>query len=84
MEVRRKRSPVSIPVYEAHGVDPVQSQHHLSGVEAGPLLGDVIVAHQVDQVSAGHILHHHVEVTVILERIKQLGGGGLGLVTKHK
>lgn len=61
---------------EAHGVDAIQRQHHLGGVEAGPLLGDIVVAHQVDQVSAWHVLHDHVEVAVVLECIEQLGGGG--------
>lgn len=60
------------PVNEAHGVDAVQCQHNLSSVETCPLLRHIIVAHQVDQVSAWHILHHHVEVAVVLECIKQL------------
>lgn len=61
-----------LPVNEAHGVDSVQSQHHLSGVKAGPLLWDIVVAHQVNQVAAGHVFHHHVEVAVILECKKEL------------
>lgn len=60
------------PVNEAHGVDAVQCQHNLSSVETSPLLRHIIVAHQVDQVSSWHILHHHVEVAVVLECIKQL------------
>lgn len=60
------------PVNEAHGVDSVQSQHYLSRVKAGPLLWDVIVAHQVHQVTTGHVFHHHVEVAVILECKKEL------------
>ena len=56
-----------LPVDEAHGVDSVQSLHHFSGVEAGPLLRDIIVAHQVNQVATRHVFHHHVEVAVILE-----------------
>lgn len=61
-----------LPVNEAHGVDSIQSQHHLSRVKAGPLLWDVVVAHQVDQVATGHVFHHHVEVAVILECKKEL------------
>lgn len=60
------------PVNEAHGVDAVQCQHNLSSVETSPLLRHIVVAHQVDQVSSWHILHHHVEVAVVLECIKQL------------
>lgn len=58
---------------EAHRMDTVQSQHHLSSVKAGPLLWDVIVAHQVNQVATRHVFHHHVEVAVILEGKKELG-----------
>lgn len=61
-----------LPVNEAHRMDTVQSQHHLSSVKAGPLLWDVIVAHQVNQVATGHVFHHHVEVAVILEGKKEL------------
>lgn len=61
-----------IPVDEAHGVDSIQSQHHLSRVKACPFLWNIIVAHQIHQVAARHVLHHHVEVAVILECIKQL------------
>lgn len=57
---------------EAHGVNAIQCQHHLSSVKTRPLFGHVIVAHEVDQVTARHILHHHVEVAVVLECIKQL------------
>lgn len=61
-----------VAVDEAHGVDGVQRQHHLGCVEAGPLLGDVVVHGEGDHVAAGHELHHHVEVAVILERAAQL------------
>lgn len=57
---------------EAHGVDAVQCQHHLGCVKASPLLRHVVVAHQVDQVSSGHVLHHHVKITVILESVEEL------------
>lgn len=62
------------PVNEAHGVDPIQSQHHLGCVKAGPLLRDVIVAHQVNQVATGHVFHHHVEVAIVLKSEKELWG----------
>lgn len=61
-----------LPVNEAHGVDSIQRQHHFSCVKAGPLLWDVIVAHQVYQVATRHVFHHHVEVAVILECKKEL------------
>lgn len=61
-----------VPVDEAHGVDSIQSQHHLSRVKARPFLWNVVVAHQVHQVTTGHVLHHHVEVAVILECKKEL------------
>lgn len=62
------------PVDEAHGVDAIQCQHHLGSVEASPLLRDIVVAHQVDQVTAWHVLHDHVEVAVVLECIEELRG----------
>lgn len=58
---------------EAHGVDGVQRQDHLSRVEASPLLGYVVVHGERDQVAPGHELHHHVEVAVVLESAVQLG-----------
>lgn len=61
-----------VAVDEAHGVDGVQRQHHLGRVEASPLLGYVVVHGERDQVAAGHELHHHVEVAVILEGAAQL------------
>lgn len=61
-----------VPVDEAHGVDSIQSQHHLSSVKARPFLWDIIVAHQIHQVTPWHVLHHHVEVAVILECKKEL------------
>lgn len=57
---------------EAHGVDGVQRQHHLGRVEASPLLRYVVVHGERDQVAAGHELHHHVKVAVILEGAAQL------------
>lgn len=61
-----------VPVDEAHGVDSIQSQHHLSSVKARPFLWDIIVAHQIHQVTTWHVLHHHIEVAVILECKKEL------------
>lgn len=72
MACRIKKLIVWSPVNEAHGVDPIQSQHYLRSVKARPLLWDVIVAHQVHQVTTGHVFHHHVEVAVILECKKEL------------
>lgn len=64
-----------LPVNEAHGVDSVQSENNLGRVKASPLLWDVVVAHQVYQVSTGHVLHHHIEVAVILECKEELWNG---------
>lgn len=61
-----------VPVDEAHRVDSIQSQHHLSSVKACPFLWNIIVAHQIHQVTTRHVLHHHVEVAVILECKKEL------------
>lgn len=61
-----------VTVDEAHGVDGVQRQHHLGCVEASPLLWYVVVHGESDHIAAGHELHHHVEVVVILERAAQL------------
>lgn len=60
------------PVNEAHRVDSIQGQDYLGCVKASPLLWDVIVAHQVYQITTRHVLHHHVEVAVILECKKEL------------
>ena len=59
-------------MYEAHRVNGVQGHDNLGSVELGPLLWDVVVAHQVDDVAAGHVVHHHVQVALVLERIVQL------------
>ena len=59
-------------MYEAHRVNGVQGHDNLGRVELGPLLWDVVVAHQVDDVAAGHVVHHHVQVALVLERIVQL------------
>lgn len=63
---------LDVTVDEAHGVDGVQRQDHLGRVEASPLLGDVVVHGERDQVATGHELHHHVEVAVVLEGAAQL------------
>lgn len=70
-QINSNRHPLS-PVNEAHGVDSIQRQNHLSSVKASPLLWDIIVTHQVHQVTAGHVLHHHIEVAIILERKEEL------------
>lgn len=66
---------LSIPMNKAHGMDTIQRQHHLGCIKASPLLRDVVIAHQVDQVPTGHVFHHHVEVAVILEREEKLKEG---------
>lgn len=68
---------LDVAVDEAHGVDGVQRQHHFGRVEPGPLLGDVVVHGECDQVAAGHELHHHVEVAVVVEGTAQLHGDGM-------
>lgn len=65
---------LDVAVDEAHGVDGVQRQDHLRRVEPGPLLGDVVVHGERDQVTSGHELHHHVEVAVVVEGAAQLQG----------
>lgn len=62
----------NITVDEAHGVDSVQRQHDFSRVETSPLLRDVIVYGERDQVSSRHELHHHIEVVVVLESTAEL------------
>lgn len=62
-------------MYEAHGVDPIQSQHYFGCIKTGPLLWNVIVAHQIHQVAPRHVFHYHVEVAVILESKKKLQKG---------
>ena len=52
---------------KAHGVYGIQGQDDLGDVEPGPVLGHVVVGHQVDEVTPGHVVHDHVEVLVILE-----------------
>lgn len=63
---------INSPVNEAHGMDPIQSQHYLSRVKAGPFLWNIVVAHQVHQVTTRHVFHHHIEVAVVLECKKEL------------
>jgi len=59
---------------EAHGVNGIQGHHHLRRVELGPLLRHVVGAGEVDQVASRHVLHHHVEVVLVLEGAAQLSG----------
>lgn len=61
---------------EAHGVNGIQGHHHLRGVELCPFLRHVIGAGEVDQVTSWHVLHHHVEVVLILEGTAQLNNTG--------
>lgn len=63
---------LDVAVDEAHGVDGVQSHHHLCCVELGPFLWNVVGAGEVDQIPSWHVLHHHVEVVLILEGTAQL------------
>lgn len=63
---------LDVAVDEAHGVNGVQGHHHFCRVELGPFLWHVIGAGEVDQVASWHVLHHHVEVVVILEGTAQL------------
>jgi hypothetical protein len=58
---------VSLPVHEAHGVDNIDGENQLGTVEACPLLWQVVVAHKVDEVTARHVVHHHVQVLVVLK-----------------
>lgn len=62
----------NVPVDEAHGVDGVQRQHDFSRVETSPLLWDVVVYGERDQVSSGHELHHHIKVVIVLESTAKL------------
>ena len=55
----------------AHVVDGLDGEHELGAVEARPLLGYVVVAHQVDQVAARHVLHDHVEIVEVLEGVDE-------------
>lgn len=63
---------LDVAVDEAHGVNGVQGHHHLGCVELGPLLWYIVGAGEVNQVASWHVLHHHVEVVVILEGTAQL------------
>lgn len=57
---------------EAHRMNGLQGQNDLSDVEPCPILGYVIVGHEVDQVAARHEIHDHVQVLVVLEGIMEL------------
>lgn len=57
---------------KTHGMDCIQCKNYFCSIESCPFFRHVIVAHQVDKVSARHVLHHHVEIPVILECIKKL------------
>ena len=59
-------------MYKAHGMNGVQREHHLSRVEPRPLLGNLVAAHEIDEIAAGHVVHHHIEVFLVLEGIVQL------------
>src|SRR6218665_61968 len=60
------------PVNETHGVDGCQGENDLCAVELGPFFWYVVVAHEVNEVTAWHVVHHHVQVFVVLEGEVQL------------
>ena len=68
---------------EAHRVDGVEGHNDLSSVELGPLLRHIVITHEVDEVSPGHVVHHHVQVAVVLERIVQLAHNNTAKCTGH-
>lgn len=72
MSVQQHVVGLDVPMDEAHGVDCIQSHHHLCRVELGPLLWDVVGAGEVDQVTPWHVLHDHVEVVLVLKGTAQL------------
>ena len=57
---------------EAHRVDGIEGHDDFGSVELGPLLRHIVITHEVDEVTARHVVHHHVQVAVVLERIVQL------------
>lgn len=61
-----------LPVDKSHGVDGVESHDDLGTVELGPLFRYVVIAHEVNKVTTSHIIHHHVQVTCVLECKVQL------------
>lgn len=76
--IKRKNAYVRrLPVNETHGVYSIQSQHHLSCVKTSPLLWYIVITHQVNQITARHVLHNHVEVAIILECKEELKSKGL-------
>ena len=67
---------------EAHGMNSLQGQNDLSDVKPSPVLGHVIIGHEVDQVPARHEIHHHVQVLVVLKGVVQLNDP-LGVGMRH-
>ena len=65
-----------VAVDEPPGMDGIQCHDHLSCVELGPLLRDAVGAGEVHQVPTRHVLHHHVQVAVVLEGTAQLHPNG--------
>lgn len=65
-----------------HGVYGLEGENDLGNVKAGPLFGHVIVGHEVDEVTAGHVVHHHIEVLVVLEGKMELDDP-LGVGVSH-
>ena len=63
---------LDVAVDETQGVDGIQCHDHLGRIEPGPLLRHIVGTGEVHQVPSRHVLHHHVEVTVILEGTAQL------------
>jgi len=53
-------------------MDGIKCQDDLGTVKLCPLLRYVIVAHQVDEVSAWHVVHCHVQVLSVLKCVVQL------------
>ena len=58
-----------IAMHVAHTMNGLDGEHQLGYIELGPLLRYVVVAHQIDQIAAGHVLHDHVEIVKVLEGV---------------
>lgn len=69
---KKLKALLSLPMNKTHGMNCIQCKNYFCSIESCPFFRHVIVAHQVYKVSARHVFHHHVEITVILECIKKL------------
>lgn len=58
---------MQLPVNEAHRVNSIQREDNFSTIELGPFLWHIIITHQVNEVTPGHVIHHHVQIFGILE-----------------